>query len=213
MSGLPIGASLVEFVDLSGFGSGDIVPYRVIDPDSSNLIAEVTIEEDHLDQLIVSEHPVEQSAAIADHAYRRPRELRLRVGWSNAYGGSPTYAEELYNALLGLQWQRRPFKIYTGKAYYQNMLMAELRVTTNSALEFTTLADITFHEVILVNTQTIPGGIPNNTSQLAIPAQTQPTTNSGSVGTSPVLVPGGALPLSTSGFPALRTGSGLTDEQ
>lgn len=188
-------SNVVGFVDFSSF-SGDLPPYRVIDPASSNLIAEVTLEEDHLDQMIITEHPVEQSAAIADHAYRRPRELRLRVGWSNAFGGSPSFAEQIYTSILNLQWQRRPFMVFTGKSVYQNMLVAEIRVSTNSATEYVCLADIYFREVLIANTQVIPGGVPNNAQQLADPPNNLPTSNAGQVNTLPApFYPGS--PLST----------------
>jgi hypothetical protein len=206
VSGVP---GILGFLDLSGFQGGDQPPYRVIDPQSANIIAEVTLEEDGLDQLTIVEHPVEQSAAIADHCYRRPRELRIRAGWSNAYGGSPTYAEQIYTTLVGLQWQRRPFQVFTGKQFYENMLIAELRVSTNSGLEFATIADIFFREVLLVNTQIVPGGVPNNASQLADPASNQPTVNGGQANTTPVtLAAGGALPLAATPGSTIASGSG-----
>lgn len=205
MSGVP------GFLDFSAFAP-DLPPLRVIDPGTSNIIAEVTIEEDHLDQMVVTEHPVEQSAAIADHAYRRPRELRLHVGWSNAYGGSATFAEQIYQQVLALQWQRRPFAVYTGKSLYSNMLIAELRTTTNSATEFSFIADIYLREILLVNTQVIPGGVPNNQQQLANPPVNQPTSNAGMVTGLPATPPSAAIPPLTgnmAGFPAVQSGTEL----
>lgn len=184
MSGIPA-IGFPGYLDFSGYEGGDQPPYRVIDPGTSNIVAQVTISEDHLDQMIITEHPIEQSAAIADHAYRRPRELRLQVGWSNAYGGSPTYAEQIYNQLVDLQWQRRPFPVYTGKAIYRNMLIAEIRESTTSATEFATLVDIYLREILLVNTQVVPGGVPSNPSQLAAPQVNMPTSSAGPINTRP----------------------------
>jgi hypothetical protein len=146
------------FLDLSQFSDHRS---RMIDPDTYQLIAQVTVEEDHDDELTITEHPVEQGAAITDHAYKRPAELRMRVGWSQS-GGLPVDnavadVVTLYEDILTLQSSRRPFSIYTGKRPYQNMLVASLRVHTDAKLEWTLLADITFRQILLVNTQTISG--------------------------------------------------------
>lgn len=48
------------------------------------LLATVTISENHRDELEITEHPVEQGAPIADHAFKRPAEVTLRIMWSMA---------------------------------------------------------------------------------------------------------------------------------
>lgn len=56
-------------------------------PDGSmldDIIAQAVIEELHIDQLEVVTHPVEQGAAITDHAFKRPAEVVLKMGWSNS---------------------------------------------------------------------------------------------------------------------------------
>lgn len=70
-------------------------------PDGSTLqdiIAQATIEERHTDFLEVTEHPVEQGASIADHAFKRPAEIVLRLGWSN----SPSTSGSLASAAVGV---------------------------------------------------------------------------------------------------------------
>lgn len=44
----------------------------------------IVIEEHHSDNLEITQHPIEQGAAITDHAYKRPAELTLKLGWSNS---------------------------------------------------------------------------------------------------------------------------------
>jgi hypothetical protein len=148
-----------------------IVPQRVIDPDARNLVAQVTIDEDGDDEMTITEHPVEQGAAISDHAYKRPAELRVRVGWSDAYVQQNMPAgfgvdqvdaavgvDQVYEAILYLQSERRPFTVVTGKRQYDNMLIASLRTHTDAKLEFTFVADIIFREILLVNTGTVTAG-------------------------------------------------------
>jgi hypothetical protein len=72
-----------------------IRPTRKIGP----FVAQVTITESHSDELEITQHPVEQGAAISDHAFKRPAELTLTVGWSNSPAGSGSNA--FLNAGLG----------------------------------------------------------------------------------------------------------------
>ena len=58
--------------------------------------AQATFEERHIDELEVTDHPVQQGAMISDHAFKRPAEVTLHLGWSN----SPTPAGGLLNAAI-----------------------------------------------------------------------------------------------------------------
>lgn len=136
--------------------------------------AQVTIEEQHTDDLIITEHPVEQGASISDHAYKRPAEVTVRVGWSNsglqslgsivtsaysAITGSGelklNYVKDVYAKLLKLQESRIPFDIVTGKRSYKNMLFRSLAVTTDQTTEHTLLVTAVCAQVIMVNTRVV----------------------------------------------------------
>ena len=74
--------------------------YGIIDDKGTQLpsiVAHATIEERHHDDLEVTDHPVEQGAMISDHAFKRPAEVTLKLGWSN----SPTSRGGIVNALIG----------------------------------------------------------------------------------------------------------------
>lgn len=137
----------------------------------------VVYEEVHTDNLEITEHPIEQGASIADHAFKRPAELVLKLGWSNspANGGllggvtgllntveiaSSTLAgtavdqvAEIYQQLLKLQADRIPFEVFTGKRAYENMLVKSLVVTTDKETENVLSVTATLRQVILVKTQ------------------------------------------------------------
>lgn len=69
-----------------GLGSLSIRPKRGFFPASgkgANLIARATLREVHRDTLEISDHPIEQGAAISDHAFKRPAEVVIECGWSN----------------------------------------------------------------------------------------------------------------------------------
>ena len=64
-------------------------------PTLPDIVAMVVIEEHHSDEMIITEHPVEQGAGITDYAYKMPARLTLRLGWSN----SPN---DISSSILGL---------------------------------------------------------------------------------------------------------------
>ena len=67
------------------------------DGDAAMLVANVTIEESHHDELEITDHPVERGSNISDHAYKRPNEVTVLVAWSN----STTPPKSLLGGLSG----------------------------------------------------------------------------------------------------------------
>ncbi|SPX12793.1 bacteriophage protein [Escherichia coli] len=93
------------------------------------------ISEKHTDMLEITEHPVEVGAAVADHAYKKPSEVVMEVGFAGG-GALLDFASNLtatsllglspqqtYQELLDLQESRIPFDVVTGKRLYSNMLI------------------------------------------------------------------------------------------
>lgn len=167
----PFGDPTTEIVDLALADQIPNVPdvgyyYRQI---GDLPIAHVTIEEDHDDELIITQHPVEFGAIISDHAYKKPSEVRVRCAWNNSGGyrnligtgeqivitGYEGYARAVYEEILSLQISRKPFSVVTGKRIYNDMLVASVRAHTAPGSEYTLMADITLRQVILVATKTI----------------------------------------------------------
>lgn len=216
------------------------------------IIANITEEERHQDDLEITDHPVERGATISDHAFKRPAEVILRCGWTNSMpapssnsilggiasalinkaagavqtgvvnaaqkviGGSAlgnlavaklsnlagdglssltsrvnpgsgkgtTVVQDVYQQLLKLQASAVPFKIYTGKRMYSNMLIRSIVVTTDKKSENSLEALITCREVITVQTTvTSVGADPANQKA---PEATAPVTDAGSKQATPV---------------------------
>ncbi|OON35598.1 hypothetical protein BTJ39_22240 [Izhakiella australiensis] len=131
------------------------------------IVPDVVIREKHSDTLEITEHPVEDSAPVADHAFKRPAELVMEVGFAGggslldfmdtssvglSAGLSP---QETYQKLLDLQVNRVPFDVITGKRKYSNMLIRVLDVTTDSTSENVLMAALTIREVIITSTRSI----------------------------------------------------------
>ncbi|MFX9718550.1 phage baseplate protein, partial [Acinetobacter baumannii] len=47
-------------------------------------VAEVTVREQHSDDLTITTHPVERGAPVTDHAFKMPAQLTIEAGWSAA---------------------------------------------------------------------------------------------------------------------------------
>src|SRR5215467_4150897 len=149
------------------------------------IIAQVTIEEQGSDDLQITEHPVEQGAPIADHAFKRPATVTIRAGWSR-YGATPYSHNDLsaesgvYGLLLSWQAALLPFNVITGKRSYSNMLIERLQVSTDQHSEYALMATITCRQVIIVGTSTAQvQGMSNSSDQHANPESTGPSSDTG----------------------------------
>jgi hypothetical protein len=144
------------------------------------IVAEVTIDEQARDELTITEHPIEQGAPIADHAFKRPATITIRAGWS--VGGSMDLSAEtgIYGLLLSWQAALMPMDVVTGKRSYKDMLIESISLTTDQASEFALMATLSCRQVILVSTQTTKttstSSNPNNHSD---PSSTTPILNRG----------------------------------
>lgn len=161
--------ALLSSLGIASIGALDTVLLRA-GRSIAGIIPDCTIEERHKDELEITQSPVEQGAPIADHAFKKPAELLMRVAWtesksiasflSNALNGGPLTVSlrDIYNKLRALQYpsdptQLQPFKIVTGKRSYDNMLLKSLQVITNKDNENVLMVEALFQEVIIVSTQ------------------------------------------------------------
>lgn len=119
------------------------------------LYPDVVVEESHEDALQITEHPVEQGAAVNDHAYKKPVTVTIRGGVSDAGGDGERRSVEFYEKLLDLQARREPFDIMTGKRLYTHMLLESLSTVTDADNEHCLLFTAQCREVIMVSTRTV----------------------------------------------------------
>ena len=127
------------------------------------IVPSVVVSEKHSDTLEITEHPVETGSPVSDHAYKRPSEVVMEVGFAGGgslldfvdtltLGLSP---KETYQQILDLQTSRIPFDVVTGKRLYSNMLIRAIEVTTDRTSENVLMAVLTLREVIITQTQQI----------------------------------------------------------
>jgi|GEM_PF-2414026 hypothetical protein len=156
------------------------------------IMPDCAIQETHRDTLVITEHPVEQGAAITDHAYKRPAEITVNYSWSNSSPGndgfSETYDQDMYYQLLALQSSCEPFTVMTGKRVYNDMLIAELTVTTDTSSEYNLTTTMVIRQIIIVQTEDAPAPSSSPDNQAA-PQKTAPVQKQGQKQASPVATP------------------------
>src|SRR5207249_4724075 len=113
------------------------------------VVADITIEEEGSDEVIVTEHPVENTV-INDHSYKRPARVILHIGFSNssaAAGGDPNYSKNMYMKLLDLQTGKDLISIKTGKRDYDNMVLTLVVQSTDQESEHALFATVHAQEI------------------------------------------------------------------
>jgi hypothetical protein len=154
------------------------------------LTPQVVLEEQAMDEMRITEHPVEVGASITDHAYKMPATVRIRAGWSpagnNVIAQTPpadrAYLKSIYDLLRGLQTNRVLVWLVTGKRVYANMLLQQLGLTNDRDTENVLVVVATFQELIFASTQVVT--VPPASSQQT-PSVTQPPQEQGTVAALP----------------------------
>lgn len=168
------------------FLGGVPAPPRSIGP----LKAQVTIEERHQDEGVLTDHPVEQGAPVTDHFYNRPAELVISAGWSNnsaAAAGNDLYVAGVYQQLLSLKAAATRLTVNTGKRIYDDMVIVGLSTSTTKETEDALLIQISLRQVIIVNTQTVSLQLMSSTTaNQADPGKTAQTVPLGTKTVNPV---------------------------
>jgi hypothetical protein len=111
----------------------------------------VTITENSVDALEITQQPVQQGANIADHAFKKPTNLSIQIQFGSSIFQS---LSTIYQNLLALQNSFQPFNCTTPKRTYYNMLFASLGLTTDKQTENVLSINCSFQQII-----TVPIGI------------------------------------------------------
>lgn len=147
----------------------------------AGIVPQVVVEEKHRDELVITNHPVQNGANITDHAYKQPAMLSLRYGWSASGAifsldlGAPS-VDDVYSMLLKLQESRQPFDVVTGKRNYSNMLIRSIDLVTDKTTEKSIIVDVLLQQIIIVQTQ---AATLKSSSVMLMPEKTAPVGNAG----------------------------------
>ena len=123
----------------------------------------------------ITQHPVEKTADITDHAYPLPPRLVVRVGFSpsgsgeggafgaNPYQGDPVPLQTIYDQYLEMKDARTLMEVQTGKRLYDDMLIRSIVLVTDPDTENALFLTISLQHISLVDTQTVE--VPQNSVQ------------------------------------------------
>lgn len=144
------------------------LPRRSIGP----FTATITVEEIATDTLEITQHPVQQGAAITDHAYNLPATVTVQV----LFSADTAPLAETYAKLRRLQSNRIPFNVVTGKRTYRNMLVKSLSQTNDAYTENVLSIRMDLQEVFITALTVV--SVPERAKQ-ARPGATGATENAG----------------------------------
>jgi hypothetical protein len=107
--------------------------------------ATITVEENALDELEITEHPIQQGASITDHAYSRPSLITISVLCND----DDAPLSETYAKILSIQSSRSLLKVITGKRIYRNMLVRSIEQKTDIENEKILNLSVQLQQVII----------------------------------------------------------------
>jgi hypothetical protein len=159
-----------------------------------DIVIDCTVQEQAVDELEITSHPVERSANISDHAIDKPCVLTFRAGWSNSSpeaSGDSGYAQDIYDQMLALKQSKQPVAVVSGKRTIETALIKTVAWANDHTTDQALFLDITIQEILLVDT--VVAAVPTAAVQ-ASPQKTAATTQSGTIQAVPssvVLQPSG----------------------
>ena len=65
------------------------------------IVANITIDERHHDEVEITDHPVELGGTVSDHVFKRPPDVTIQCAWSNSpSGGTNSILGDIRGSLL-----------------------------------------------------------------------------------------------------------------
>ena len=153
-----------------------IQPKRTIGNASVTIAVQVVVNEQTTDTLTVTKQPVQQGAAITDHAFMEPTQFTHTIYFAAPGFTGGTSLNQIYTQLQNLQSSAVPFTIVTPKRTYTSMLMTSLGMTVDKLTENCLAIHASYQQIILVPVTTAV--VPRINQKT--PAKTGATQNAGS---------------------------------
>jgi len=121
------------------------------------IVPDIVIEEIGTDRTVLSENPIEVGTPSCDHAYRRPAEILMRCGWSDATHQQNGYVQLIYATLIALKNSYQLINVMTFKRQYQNMLIESCILRNDATTEFALMVMVNCREIIITDTSNSQG--------------------------------------------------------
>lgn len=153
-------------------------------------VNQITVEESHHDEMEIVDHPIEQGAPITDHAFKKPSELTLTIGWTGAQlfvdgivnknTDQQAYLNALstiYGQLLNGQASRTLYTVVTGKRIYSQMLIKSLATQSDKEHENILMITVHMRQILLAFAQDVSVAGPQSAQRF--PTTTNPDRQQG----------------------------------
>lgn len=117
---------------------------------------------EHDQELVHTEHPIQNGAAIVDHCYMKPARVTLEIGVSDCmaryaagqFTSSGSKSISAYQTLLDIQSKRVPLTLSTRLNQYENMVIERIAAFENKETKFSLRASVTFAQIIMAELAT-----------------------------------------------------------
>jgi|GEM_PF-1279559 len=179
---------------VAGLPSPDqIVPLPTAPSYTTVYVFDAILRALHVQELEMTQHPVQTGANISDHAYLRPAELTLEIGMSDAmasytagnWTGNASKSVAAFQTLLTIQSLRLPVTISTRLKTYSNMQLKEVKSEDTYRTRYGLRALVHFVQIISGGTtaqnQTSPQSARPQTTDSSSVGETQTETPSASL--------------------------------
>lgn len=110
-----------------------------------DVIPDIIIDENSEDGLETTSHPVQQGANISDHAYSKPKTVKISLLLKD---------EETYTKLLKLQTDRTLNKLVSPKRIWDNMILDNISRTVDAKSFNVVSLTAELKEIIIVKVET-----------------------------------------------------------
>ena len=114
---------------------------------------DAVLKTEHNATMMITEHPVQTGAPIADHAYLEPEEITCEIGMTDVNGDG--LSVQMYQQLRELMGRREPFTLVTRLHSYENMLISALSAPDDYTTMFALKAAIVFKQIRVVQVSTV----------------------------------------------------------
>ena len=118
-----------------------------------DFVFDAVFSTEHHANLVVTEHPVQSGASIADHAYMEPDEISLEIGMSDT--GGEGRSVRMYQMLKQLMMRREPMRVVTRFENYENMLIMSMSAPDNYETMHAFKASLVIKQVKIVSVATV----------------------------------------------------------
>lgn len=130
-----------------------------------SFVFDAVFEETHDADLEITDNPVETGVVVSDHAYMKPRRLKIIAGVSDTplretaaddpFAAGETRSKTAFELLEKLQAMAEPFSVQTGLKLYENMVVSSLRTTQDAGTANALVFVAELREIRIVTTQAV----------------------------------------------------------